>query len=239
MAAKRAAPTETRRDAELTQARILAAARRLFCKHGVDGTTVEAIARAAEVNKRMVYYYFGGKDDLYLRVLEETYAARRQHDAVLDMNVGDPEQSLRRLVRASFRYCQENPEYIKLLMVENLDGAKHLRRSKKHVHLHGPLLENLDALLERGRKVGVFRAYADPLQVYLTIASLCFFFHSNNATLSNIFGRDFMETKMVMEREVHIEEVVMSFLRPRSALETEIGTRESPGPEKQDIINYR
>ena len=107
------------------------------------------------------------------------------------------------------------------------------------MHLHGPLLENLGALLERGRKVGVFRAYADPLQVYLTIASLCFFFHSNNATLSSIFGRDFMEAKMVMEREVHIEEVVMSFLRPRSALETEIGTRESPGLEKQDMINYR
>lgn len=222
-----------KRDADKTRTRIVDAARSLFCKHGIDGSTVEAIARAAHVNKRMVYYYFGGKADLYLAVLEETYANRRQHDSVLEMDVGDPEQCMRRLVRASFRYCRENPDYIKLLLAENMNGAKHLKRSEKILNLHSPLLENLGTLLERGQKKGIFRNYADPLQLYLTIASLCFFYHSNNATLSTIFGRDFSNPDTSIEREVHIEDVIMSYLQPRKGLEP----GESSGLEKSDMFN--
>jgi len=227
----------TKRDAGKTRARILDAARPLFCAHGVDGTTVEAIARAAHVNKRMIYYYFGGKADLYLAVLEETYAARRRHDSVLDMSEGDPEQGMRRLVRASFRYCRDNPDYIKLLLAENLNGAKHLQRSKKILNLHSPLLDGLGALLERGQQIGVFRAYADPLQVYLTIASLCFFFHSNNATLSSIFGRDFASGEMSMQREVQVEDVVMSYLQPRNATERQTQPGNSAGLDNSGMIN--
>ena len=158
MSIKKQGQPTLKRDADKTRIRIVDAARSLFCKHGIDGSTVEAIARAAHVNKRMVYYYFGGKADLYLTVLEETYANRRQHDSVLEMNVGDPEQCMRRMVRASFRYCRENPDYIKLLTVENLNAAKHLKRSEKILNLHSPLLENLRTLLERGQQIGVFRA---------------------------------------------------------------------------------
>lgn len=228
--------TVTRRDAQKTQERILSAARAAFGEHGVDGATIEAIARAAQVNKRMVYHYFGGKEDLYLRVLEDTYAARRRHDAILDVGACDPEEGMRRLIRAAFAYCRENPDYIKLLVVENLNGARHLRRSEKIMQLHTPLLEGLGALLERGRGEGVFRAYADPIQVYLTIASLCFFYHSNNATLSTIFGRDFMAAEAVSEREVHIEEVVLGYLRPRSVEERSQGARESAGQGASDAI---
>lgn len=225
-------PRVTRRDAQKTKARILNAARKAFGKHGVDGATVEAIAREADVNKRMVYHYFGGKEDLYLTVLEETYAARRKHDAILDIREGDPVEGVRRLVRASFRYCRENPDYIKLLIAENLNDAKHLRRSEKILHLHGPLLEGLEALLERGRKIGLFRAYADAVQLYLTIASLCFFYHSNNATLSTVFGRDFSSNEAVSEREAHVEEVVLAYLRPR----TELEKYESTGQNGQDEL---
>jgi len=231
-----AQPT-SKRDAGKTRVRILDAARSLFCKHGVDGSTVEAIARSAHVNKRMIYYYFGGKADLYLAVLEETYANRRQHDSILEMNVGDPEQCMRRLVRASFRYCRENPDYIKLLLAENLNGAKHLKRSKKITNLHSPLLENLGTLLKRGQQIGVFRTYADPLQLYLTIASLCFFYHSNTATLSTIFGKDFSDAGTSIEREVHIEDVIMSYLQPRSAVSNEVGGEESSGLKNLDMIN--
>lgn len=233
---KQGQPT-SKRDAGKTQARILDAARSLFCKHGVDGSTVEAIARSADVNKRMIYYYFGGKADLYLAVLEETYANRRQHDSILEMNVGDPEQCMRRLVRASFRYCRENPDYIKLLLAENLNGAKHLKRSTKILNLHSPLLENLGALLERGQLSGVFRTYADPLQVYLTIASLCFFYHSNTATLSTIFGKDFSDADTSIEREVHIEDVVLSYLQPRNAVTQELQNEEFSGLKNSDVIN--
>lgn len=237
MAAKKTASPPAKRDAEKTRTRILDAARSLFCKHGVDGATVEAIARAAHVNKRMVYYYFGNKNDLYLAVLEQTYASRRQHDSVLEMNVGDPEQCVRRLVRASFRYCRDNPDYIKVLLAENLNGARHLKRSKQIMNLHSPLLENLGALLERGQKIGVFRTYVDPLQVYLTIASLCFFYHSNTATLSTIFGRDFASADTSIEREVHIEDVVLSYLRPRNAVEQDAGHDKTSGLDKSDMIN--
>ena len=208
-----------RRDPERTRGRILEAAREVFCQRGVDGATVEGIARRAGVNKRMIYHYFGGKDALYLAVLEAVYTHRRHHDALLDVRQSDPEEGLRRMIRAAFTYCRENPDYIKLLIVENLNGAKHLRRSEKILGLHAPLLEGLGGILEKGRRIGIFRAFADPLHVYLTIASLCFFYFSNNATLSTIFGRDFLDSQALAEREGHVEEVILSYLRPRSSEE--------------------
>ncbi|MBF0280526.1 MAG: TetR family transcriptional regulator [SAR324 cluster bacterium] len=232
------APEATKRDAVKTRARILDAAQSLFCKHGLDGSTVEAIAKVAVVNKRMVYYYFGGKAELYLAVLEKTYANRRQHDSVLEMTEGDPEQCMRRLVRSSFRYCRNNPDYIKLLLAENLNGAKHLRRSKKVLNLHSPLLEKLGALLERGQQIGLFRAYTDPLQVYLTIASLCFFYHSNNATLSTVFGRDFSSSDSSIEREVHVEDVVLSYLKTRPSVEKKTRHQESAGHKPLEMIKH-
>lgn len=229
MPAKKAPVVTATRDAEKTRTRILDAARTLFSKLGVDGANVEAIARAAHVNKRMIYYYFGSKADLYLTVLEETYANRRLHDSVLDMNAGDPEQCIRRLVRASFRYCRDNPDYIKLLLAENLGGAKHLQRSRKIKHLHSPLLENLGALIRRGQQDGVFRAHVDPLHMYLTIASLCFFYHSNTATLTTIFDRNFSSDERSIEREVHIEDVVLSYLRPRTSVSIVVPAEETTG----------
>jgi len=220
-AALESPPDEPRRDARRTRARILDAAREAFCARGVDGATMESIARAAGVNKRLVYHHFGNKEDLYLAVLEQTYVARRRHDAVLAVDECDPEEGMRRLIRAAFAYCREHPEYIKLLTVENLNGARHLRRSRTIRDLHTPLLAGLGELLERGRRIGLFRAFADPFHVYLTVASLCFFYHSNTATLSSIFGRDLASAEAAAEREAHVEEVVLAYLRPRTALERE------------------
>jgi AcrR family transcriptional regulator len=215
-----------RRNARRTQARILEAARTAFCARGIDGATMEDIARRADVNKRMVYHYFGSKEGLYLAVLESTYEARRRHDSVLDLGQSDPEEGMRRLIRASFAYCRENPDYIKLLIVENLNGARHLQRSQKILNMHTPLFGEIGDLLIRGSRLGLFRACADPMQVFMTIASLCFFFHSNNATLSTIFGSDLMTPSASLERETHVEEVIMRYLQPRSAEERKPGDHE-------------
>ena len=156
---------------------------------------------------------------MYLAVLEKTYEARRHHDSILDLKQSDPEEGLRRLIRASFAYDRENPDYVKLLIVENLNGARHLRRSQKILSMHMPLLRDIGDLLDRGSRIGVFRAYADPVQVFITIASLCFFYHSNNATMSTILGRDLMAPTASLEREAHVEAVVMGYLRPRTEQE--------------------
>ncbi len=205
-----------RRNARRTRGRILEAARAAFCAYGIDGATIEDIARRAAVNKRMVYHYFGNKEALYLAVLESTYEARRQHDAIADLRHADPEEGMRRLIRRSFAYCRDNPDYIKLLMVENLNGAKHLQRSEKILSLHTPLLQEIGELLDRGRRLGLFRTGADPTQLFITIASLCFFYHANNATLSTILGRDLLAPEAWAEREAHVESVIMGYLRPRT-----------------------
>ncbi|MCP5372248.1 MAG: TetR family transcriptional regulator [Hyphomicrobiales bacterium] len=208
-----------RRNPQRTRARILEAARTAFCARGVDGATMEDIARRAEVNKRMVYHYFGNKEDLYLAVLEDTYEDRRLHDSQLDLRHADPQEGMRRLIRASFDYCRRHPEYIKLLIVENINGARHLRRSTKVHNLHLQVLDDIGELLQRGSRIGLFRAHADPTQVFMTIASLCFFYHSNNATLSAILESDLAAPLASTAREAHVEEVIMGYLRPRTERE--------------------
>lgn len=218
-------PSRPERNPERTRQRILDAARTAFCAHGVEGTTMEAIARDSSVNKRMVYHYFGKKEDLYLKVLEDTYAARRHHDGILDLRDCDPEEGVRRMIRQAFAYCRDNPDYVNLLIVENLNGARHLRRSEVILRMHKPLVEGLRDVLRRGSELGLFRAFVDPVQLYLTIASLCFFYFSNNATLSTIFDRDFSSAEALEAREAHVEAVVLGFLKPRSEEERRAGRR--------------
>ena len=205
------------RDAERSRGRILAAARDLFAEAGHDGVTMEGIAQRAGVNKRMIYYYFETKSALYLGVLEAEYAARREHDAVLDVAGLAPAEAVAKLTRAAFGYCRDNPAYIKLLGAENLSDARMLSRSCAVRDLHQPLLERLGEVLRRGVETGEFRADADPLQTYLTIASLCFFYFSNAATLSIIFGAPMRDAAAVEARAREVERAVLATLRPDPA----------------------
>jgi AcrR family transcriptional regulator len=202
------------RDPERTRAAILAAATEEFTTHGLTGARVDEIARRSGVNKRMIYYYFGDKNGLYLAVLEEIYADIRNAEIRLHLTDRDPVDAMRELVAFTWTYFIEHPEFLSLLATENLHRARHLKTSGKIRGLHSPLVGTITALLARGVKAKVFREGVDPVQLYITIASLGFFYMSNRFTLSTIFGRDLGTGQALAERGSHIEDVVLAYLRP-------------------------
>jgi AcrR family transcriptional regulator len=201
------------RDPERTRATILAAAIEEFTARGLDGARVDDIAERSGVNKRMIYYYFGDKSGLYLAVLEATYSDIRNAEMKLHLTDLEPVEAMRELVRFTWRYFIEHPEFLSLLGTENLHRAKHLKTSKDIRDLHSPLVGNITLLLERGLRAKVFRPGVDAVQLYITIASLGFFYLSNRHTLSTIFGRDLSVPDALAERGKHIEEVVLGYLR--------------------------
>ena len=208
-----AKPARTARDPERTRAAILAAATAEFTAKGLTGARIDAIARSAGANKRMIYHYFGDKDGLYLAVLEATYAAIRTAERELHLGDRDPVEGMRELVRFTWAYFIAHPEFLSLLGTENLNKASYLKRSKRIRELHSPLVGMISGLLERGEHERVFRAGVDPVQLYVTIAALGFFYLSNRHTLSTIFGRDLSGTKSLAEREQHIVDVVLTYLK--------------------------
>lgn len=201
------------RDPERTRATILAAAIEEFTVRGLDGARVDDIAERSGVNKRMIYYYFGDKNGMYLSVLESIYSDIRNAELKLHLTDLEPIEAMRELVRFTWRYFIEHPEFLSLLGTENLHRAKHLKTSKNIRDLHSPLVGNITMLLERGQRAKVFREGVDAVQLYVTIASLGFFYLSNRHTLSTIFGRDLSAPDALAERGKHIEEVVLGYLR--------------------------
>jgi AcrR family transcriptional regulator len=202
------------RDSERTQAAILSAATQEFARHGLGGARVDRIAARARTNKRMLYYYFGGKDDLCLAVLEAAYARIREAEKTLSLLDVPADEGVRRLVRFTWQYYLENPEFLTLLNSENLHRAEHLRRSREVRAMNSPLIETLAQVLRRGHREGLFRAGVDPLQLYISIAALSYFYLGNNHTLSAVFGRDLTTAAARDERLAHMVDVIMGYLRP-------------------------
>lgn len=209
---KPAAPSP--RDADASRARILAAATQEFSRHGLSGARVDGIAARAKANKRMLYYYFGGKDALFLAVLEAAYERIRGEERQLDLSARPPVEGMRELVTFTWRHFLAHPEFISLLATENLHRAKHLRRSTRIRSLHSPLVAMISDLLARGVRQGVFRTGVDPVQLYVSIAALGYFYLSNAYTLSAIFGRDLTAAEAKDERIAHVVDLVLGALAP-------------------------
>lgn len=202
------------RDPERTRAVILRAATAEITAHGLKGARVDAIAKRAGVNKRMLYHYFGDKQGLYLAVLEDTYAAIRTAEHGLNLKECDPETGIRRLVEFTWNYFIDHPEFLALLATENFNRATYLRKSKRIRHLHAPLGDMIADLLKRGAAKGVFRRGVDPVELYISIAALGFFYMSNRHTLSTIFGRDLSTPERLTQRSKHIVDVILAYLKP-------------------------
>jgi AcrR family transcriptional regulator len=200
------------RDPESSRARILAAAHAEFAQHGFDGARVDRIAALARLNKRMLYHYFGNKDDLFCAVLEVNYAHKRDSEKALNLEQDSPPQAIRKLVTLTWNYYLENPAFLSLLNSANLHQARHLRHSTHVRQMRSPFIALIGNILERGVREGLFRADVDPAQLYITIASLSYFYLSNQHTLSAIFGRSLMSPRARRERLDHMIEVVLSYL---------------------------
>ncbi|MEO8508117.1 MAG: TetR/AcrR family transcriptional regulator [Betaproteobacteria bacterium] len=210
--ATRAATTHPTRDAVRTQAAILDAATQEFARHGLGGARVDRIAARAKSNKRMLYYYYGGKEDLFLAVLERAYEHIRGEEQKLRLTDMPPREGVAQLVVFTWKYYLAHPEFMTLLNSENLHRAQHLQRSRKIRAMHSPLIATLSEVLERGVRTGDFREGVDPVQLYVSIAALGYFYLSNNYTLSTIFGRNLLAARAKAARLAHIKALVLGYL---------------------------
>jgi AcrR family transcriptional regulator len=200
------------RDPEATREAILVAATDVFAAYGLGGARVDRIAERAGINKRMLYYYFGQKEDLFLAVLERAYAKIRGEEQALNLTQVEPTEAIRRLIAFTWNYYLENPSFPILLNSENLHRARHLKKSARVRTLHSPFVATIAEVLERGARSGLFRAGVDPIQLYISIAGISYFYLSNNYTLSTIFDRDLMSPKAKVERLSHMTDLVLGFL---------------------------
>jgi AcrR family transcriptional regulator len=214
--AKAKRPLKWQRDPEGMRLRILDAAKQEFAAHGLAGARVDRIAAEAGANKRMLYYHVGNKEELYLAVLEGAYEKIRVEERGLDLEHLDPPEAIETLIGFTWNYFIRNPEFLALLNTENLAKAKHLKRSTKVKSMHSPFVEMIRAVVRRGVERGDFQVAMDPVQLYISIAALCFFYLSNSATLSVIFGRDLLKKEARDERLDHMVALVLAALTGKS-----------------------
>ena len=218
VAAKRAAAAAgvapVRRDPAATREALLAAAVAEFAREGFAGARVDEIARAAGVNKQLVYHYWGSKEALYRAALETVYAEIREKERKLSLADLEPLEAMALLVGFSFDYLAEHPEFIALLADENRNEGSHLRASEPLQQMHMPFVEMLEATLQRGVAAGVFRDDYDAINLYISIAGISYFFFSNNHTLSAIFGRQLGARAALVQRRRHVIAFALNALRP-------------------------
>ncbi|MGC3965393.1 MAG: TetR/AcrR family transcriptional regulator [Rhodocyclaceae bacterium] len=206
-------PTETpTRNRDRTRSLILAAARDEFSERGFDGARVDSIAERAGSNKRMLYYYFDSKEELFLAVMEDTYRSIREAERELQLLDMPPIDAIKALVTFTWDYYIEHPEFLSILNTENLYRGTHLKRSGQLHSLNSKVIETLQDILVRGHREGVFRGGVDPLQLYISIAALSYFYLSNNYTLSAVFGRPLDTPRARVERLQHMIDVVLGYL---------------------------
>ena len=215
LSAKAKAPLEPVRDAERTKQALLAAAEVEFSTKGLAGARVDVIAEQAAANKRMLYYYFGSKEELYLAVLERAYGSMREAERKLNLTDLAPREAIKTWVEFKFDYCQQHQQIIALLAGENMLGAVHLKRSRRLRDMNMSLVDGISALLDAGVATGDIRPGIDPVHLYISMSALSYFYFSNSATLSAAFGRALSSPAEQKLRRAHCVDVIMSYIAAR------------------------
>jgi TetR/AcrR family transcriptional regulator len=209
-------PVKATRNAKASRVKILDAAKVEFVSHGLSGARVDRIAAQSGVNKNLIYHYFGSKDALYLAVLERIYTGLRssQHDQNLRQLA--PVEGMQRLVGNTFDHFVSTPDLIRLMSIENIHYGAHLKTSKTVKPLYRGLLDTIRILLKRGQDERVFRADVDPIDLYLSISGLAYFFLSNQHTLSWLLDQNLASRQRLAKRREHVIAMVLSYLTKRS-----------------------
>ncbi|MCP3440715.1 MULTISPECIES: TetR/AcrR family transcriptional regulator [unclassified Bradyrhizobium] len=200
------------RDSIRTQEKILAAAQVEFARRGFDGARVDAIVERAKISKNLLYHYFRSKEDLYIRILERTYETLRRRQSDVSVNGLDPLNAMIRLCENTFRVFVEEPDVIVILNTENLHRAKHIVKSTIIRTMYDKLSENLREILQAGVQQGIFRQGVDPVELYISMSALGYFYLSNQHTLSILFKRKLGAPENIERRQAHLVDMVVSYL---------------------------
>jgi AcrR family transcriptional regulator len=178
-------------DPEGTRRNILEVASKEFALNGLSGARIDEIAARTRFSKRMIYYYFGDKEGLYLRALENAYREVREAESQLDTEDLSPVAALAKLVEFTFDHHHFHEEFIRMVMIENIHHGQYLDQSEVIRELNVTAIDHIARIYARGVEAGVFRPGLDPVELHWQVSALCFFNVSNRATFSKIFGRDF------------------------------------------------
>jgi AcrR family transcriptional regulator len=203
------------RDAERTRADIIRVATREFADKGYAGARVDEIAAKMSTTKRMIYYYFGNKEQLYIEVLEHAYAGIRAIEQRLDVEHLDPVDAIRQLAELTFDHHEAHPDFIRLVSIENIHRAEHISRSTVLSGLANPALDVLARILDRGTAAGTFRKGVDPLDIHMVISSYCVFRIANRYTWGAIFKRDLLDPEYRDQQRKLLGDLVVDYLTAR------------------------
>lgn len=203
------------RDAERTRAELLEVATHVFAEDGYSGARVDEIAERTRTTKRMIYYYFGGKEQLYLAVLEQAYTTIRAAENALPLTDLAPLEALRQLAELTYDHHLQHPDFIRLVSIENIHRGEFVRRISSLPALSAPIVSRLDALLAAGRATGEFRTDVDALDVHLVISSYCVFQVANQHTFGYLFGRDLTAPNGRDHLRTMIGDVVVGWITAR------------------------
>jgi AcrR family transcriptional regulator len=198
------------------RARIIRAAIDEFAARGFKGASMDAIAARTDTTRALINYHFGGKEKVYLAVLEHVYSGIRQAETLLDLDHLDPTAAVRRIVEFTFTYYLEHEGFVRLVVAENQARGRHFRKSRTMRTLNRPIIERLSRVIARGQADGIFRADADPVQVHMVIAALGLFNVTNQYTFGAIFQRDMGAKGDVRRRRELVADVVLGYLTNKS-----------------------
>jgi AcrR family transcriptional regulator len=204
---------DRRRDAERTRANILDVATDEFATRGYSGARIDEIAARTRTTKRMIYYYFGGKEQLYIAVLERAYSEIRAAERAVDVEHLEPVAAIRRIAEITFDHHEAHPAFIKLVGAENAQQAKHMADVARLVDLNSSAIDLLGSALKRGQRGGTFRADVDAVDVHMMISAFCFFRVANRHTFGALFGRDLLAPTSRQHYRAMLTEMVIGYLR--------------------------
>jgi TetR/AcrR family transcriptional regulator len=202
-----------RRDPVLSRQLILSAAQDEFAACGLNGARIDRIAKRVGASKNLIYHYFRSKERLYLIVLEGIYRQMREDQDDLALQELPPVEGMRTLVANTFDHFVRSPALIRLMSIENIHFARHLKKSTSVKPLYAPLLQTIHSLLAKGQDAGVFRKNVDAVDLYISMSGLAYFYLSNRHSLSWIFDRPLDEPKRLEQRRAHIVEVILGYLQ--------------------------
>ena len=199
-------------DPEGTRQNIIEVASEEFALNGLSGARIDEIAARTRSSKRMIYYYFGDKEGLYLSVLENAYRLVREGESKLDIDGLSPLDALRKLVEFTFEHHSKHEDFIRMVMIENIHHAEFLEKSKVIRQLNVTAIGTIEALYARGVKDGLFRPGLDPIELHWQVSALCFFNVSNRATFSKLFGRDLSTAKAQASLKRNAVDMVLRYV---------------------------
>ena len=207
--------------ADLTKARILKAAITVFARDGYAGGRIEQISKEAESNDRMIYYYFSSKENLFVQVLEHTYEAFNQAESLRRPDLSKPVEALRQQVAFFWNYYVKHPEFVAILTIENLHKGKHAKQSREMGRLSATTVGVIRPIIEAGQQQGIFRQNVDINHVYLMIASLCYFYNSNQHTLTSFLGHNLADQGQQQDWLAFISDLVIRGVMTLPAVATD------------------